>query len=89
MDLLAVRNFIRECTKDELSVIIHAIKTRQKNVRDLAKSQFSIGDRVTSDHWKWIWGDGTVEKINRKNLVIRTSSGLVNASPALIKKVLK
>ncbi len=87
MNLLEAKTFVRNCSKDELNDLIRTINAVQKNRRDEIKSQFDRGDRVTSDDPRWYYGVGTIEKINRKNIVVRCNGRLINVSPSLLKKV--
>ena len=87
MNLLEAKTFARNCSKEELNDLIRTINTIQKNRRNEAKAIFSVGDMVTSDDPRWYYGNGRIEKINRKNIVVRCGTGLVNASPGLLRKV--
>jgi hypothetical protein len=87
MNLLEAKTFARNCSKDELNELIHTINTIQNNRRNEAKAHFDIGDTVTSDDPRWYYGNGTIEKINRKNLVVRCNGRLINVSPGLLRKV--
>lgn len=86
MNLLEAKTFARNCSKDELNELIRTINSIQKARRNEIKSQFERGDRVTSDDPRWIYGIGIIEKINRKNIVVRCNGRLINASPTLLKK---
>ena len=87
MNLLEAKTFARNCSKDELNDLIRTINTIQKNRRNEAKANFEVGDVVTSDDPRWYYGNGTIVKINRKNLVVRCNGRLINASPGLLRKV--
>jgi hypothetical protein len=87
MNLLEVKTFVRNCSKEELADIIRTINSIQKSQRDEAKSSFEVGDLVTSDDARWYYGSGTVQKINTKNILVNCGGRLVNASPSLLKKV--
>lgn len=82
-----VQNFIRECSKEELSSVIKEINKIQKNKRETAKAQFSVGDHVTSDHHDWWYGPGTIEKINQKRIIVRTSSGKVSVPVTILRHI--
>jgi hypothetical protein len=87
MNLLEAKTFARNCSKDELNDLIRTINTIQKNRRNEAKANFEVGDIVTSDDPRWYYGNGRIEKINRKNIVVRCGAQTVNASPSLLRKV--
>ena len=87
MNLLEAKTFVRNCSKDDLNDLIRTINTIQKNRRNEIKAQFERGDRVTSDDPRWYYGTGTIEKINRKNIVVRCNGRLINVSPGLLRKV--
>ena len=89
MNLLEVKAFVRNCSKEELSDLVKTINTIQRDRRNEAKSQFAVGDIVISDDPRWYYGPGRISKINQKNIVINCNGTMVNASPGLLKHYVK
>jgi hypothetical protein len=87
MNLLEAKTFVRNCSKEELNDLVSTINAIQLARRREAKAHFDIGDIVTSDDPRWYYGNGTIEKINRKNIVVRCNGRLINVSPGLLRKV--
>ena len=63
---------ILQADSDDLNRIVEAVKSRRDALGRQTKFQLSIGDRVTFKTKKRGRGRviGTIEKINRKNLVV-------------------
>jgi hypothetical protein len=89
MNLLEVKTFVRNCSKEELSDLVKTINTIQRDRRNEAKSQFAVGDIVISDDPRWYYGPGRISKINQKNIVVNCNGTMVNASPGLLKHYAK
>lgn len=86
MNLTDVKEFIKICSKEDRNEIVRMINKMHSDKIANAKSQFSVGDKVTSDDPRWYYGPGTIVKINRKNIIVDCgTSGRVNASATLLK----
>jgi len=85
MNLTEVKEFIKICSKEDRNEIVRMINKMHSDKIANAKSQFSVGDKVTSDDPRWYYGPGTIVKINRKNIVVDCGGSRVNASATLLK----
>jgi hypothetical protein len=89
MTLYQAKEFVRSCSKEELSELITVISNIRKRDRAEAKAQFNVGDMVTSDDPRWYYGPGKIVKINRKNIIVNCGGSMVNASVGLLKHYVK
>lgn len=89
MNLLEAKTFARNCSPAELNELVRTINMIQSARRQEAKSQFCVGDMVTSDDPRWYYGPGRIVKINRKNILVNCNGSMVNASPGLLKHYVK
>lgn len=80
-----VKDFIINCSKEELRELIVLVNRRVKGERNEAKAQFSVGDLVTSDDPRWYYGPGVIVKIKQKNIVVNCDGTMVNASIGLLR----
>ena len=74
-------------TRDDLNAIARAHRFRSDSLRQVAKAQFTRGDTVTW-HNSRTGGvmTGSVTKLNRKTIDVRTAQGLWRVSAQLLKK---
>ena len=85
MNIQDVKEFVKNCTREERNEIVRLINhMHTQKLRD-AKAQFSVGDEVTSDDPRWYYGTGVIEKINRKNIVVNCGGRKINATATLLK----
>lgn len=88
MNLQEVKVFINNCNLDELKTIGQVIKERRLREDNRIKSNLHIGDRVTSNDYKWIYGICTVIKINPKTIIVRSDAFTeIRVTPRLLHKV--
>jgi hypothetical protein len=85
-----VLNAIAKMNKEELHalncIVVDAINTQARATRMAAKSQFSVGDKV-SFNGKRGYVEGKIEKINKVNIVLRAGHTRWTVSPNLLNKV--
>ena len=80
-------NFIlTQATKEDLDRIARAFKERQNILNRQQTFAFSVGDRVTFEGRNGKIETGTVVKINRAKLQIRTEAGLWNVPAVYLKR---
>ena len=60
MNLLEAKTFARNCSPEELSELVRTINMIQSARRQEAKSQFAVGDIVTSDDPRWYYAPGRI-----------------------------
>lgn len=71
-------------TIEQLSEMNSCIKVAWDKAQRNARKSFKVGERVSSGRY----GEGMVEKIGPKNLMVRLKSGgLLRASPSALTKV--
>ena len=85
-----VLNAIAKMNKDELyalnNIVVDAINTQNRAKQLAAKSQFSVGDKV-SFVGKRGYTEGQIEKINKVNIVLRCGYTRWTVSPGLLTKI--
>ena len=76
-----------QASQQELAKIANAYKFRQDAIRWLVRAQFHRGDTVTWQNSRTrSQMSGTVAKINRKTIDVRTAQGLWRVSANLLKR---
>lgn len=75
MNVTDIRAYLRTAPMDEVRQINQVAADRIKSERKKAKAQFGVGDLVTSDNPRWIYGTGTITGILRKYILVETSAG--------------
>ena len=82
-----VQAMIMNMDNDEMNSIIETIKFRRNQIQSEAKKMFKVGDKVYFVSKKQGKVYGTVEKINRKYIVIDQTNGMMSwrVSPSFLK----
>ena len=84
--LTEVQTMIMTMDSDEMNEVIEMIKFRRNQIQSEAKKMFKIGDKVyfVSKRQGKIYG--TVEKINRKYIIIDQTNGMMSwrVSPSFL-----
>jgi uncharacterized pyridoxamine 5'-phosphate oxidase family protein len=83
-----VQSMIMNMDNDEMNGLIETIKFRRNQIQSEAKKMFKVGDKVYFVSKKQGKVYGTVEKINRKYIVIDQTNGMQSwrVSPTFLKK---
>tara|TARA_Y100001963_G_scaffold96355_1_gene132665 strand:- start:1891 stop:2211 length:321 start_codon:yes stop_codon:yes gene_type:complete len=84
--LTEVQTMIMTMDSDEMNEVIEMIKFRRNQIQSEAKKMFKVGDKVyfVSKRQGKIYG--TVEKINRKYIIIDQTNGMMSwrVSPSFL-----
>tara|TARA_Y100001963_G_C6513350_1_gene323125 strand:- start:234 stop:515 length:282 start_codon:yes stop_codon:yes gene_type:complete len=82
-----VQSMIMNMDNDEMNGLIEIIKFRRNQIQSEAKKMFKVGDKVYFVSKKQGKVYGTVEKINRKYIVIDQTNGMMSwrVSPSFLK----
>jgi hypothetical protein len=82
----AVINGIKTLTSAETKVVIAALNARIKQLRDETAQTFEVGQKVSFQSRK-AGGTihGTIEKINKATIVVKTLGGTWKVTPTLLK----
>ena len=85
--LTEVQTMIMTMDSDEMNEVIEMIKFRRNQIQSEAKKMFKVGDKVYFVSKKQGKVYGTVEKINRKYIVIDQTNGMMSwrVSPSFLK----
>ena len=83
-----IQAMIMNMDNDEMNSIIETTKLRRNQIHSEAKMMFKVGDKVYFVSKKQGKVYGTVEKINRKYIVIDQTNGMMSwrVSPTFLKK---
>tara|TARA_Y100001963_G_C6722070_1_gene419605 strand:+ start:856 stop:1146 length:291 start_codon:yes stop_codon:yes gene_type:complete len=89
MNLSEIKGGILTLDNDGLNEIISTINFRRREISQRIKNQFKVGDRVWFNGRRNKRVEGTIDKINRKNIVVKEDNGWTswNVSPSLLKEL--
>ena len=81
-----IQAMIMNMDNDEINSIVETIRFRRKQLSSEAKKKFKVGDKVYFVSRKVGKIYGTVEKINRKNILVDQTNGMQswNVSPTFL-----
>ena len=85
MEIKQVKEFLRDCSHEERNEIVRFVNNMHRAKVKNAKSQFAVGDVVTSDDPRWYYGEGVIEKIKVKNILVNCGGRRINVAATLLK----
>lgn len=84
-----VLNAVGKMSNDELfalnNIVVDAINAKHRAKQLAVKSQFSVGQKVAFDG-KRGYVEGTIEKINKVNIVVRSGHTRWTVAPSILSK---
>ena len=83
-----ITGYINTMTGEELNRVVNLVKARRVMLREIHKSQFIVGMDVRFPDNKDIMVYGTITKICRKNIKIRSTTGTNwSVYPCFVEKI--